>query len=142
MDRSGLTTKQRQALQCVEGARAAGMTLSGYARPRQLAVRPIYDALVSRRKKGLMRSLAPSSTKSPFVAVRVLPTSTMGPTSTAGLRVVCRIAQGGCCALTVAASIGSICMARPWTDVNATFAASKEPIGIFERLSFLNWHSE
>jgi len=54
MDRSELTAKQRQALQCVEGARAAGMALSDYAASRRLPVRQVYDALVPLRKKGFL----------------------------------------------------------------------------------------
>lgn len=95
MDRSELTAKQRQALQCVEGARAAGMALSDYAASRRLPVRQVYDALVPLRKKGFLPRSA-GSAQSPFVAVRVLSTSTQTPTpSTGGPRVVCRIAQGG-----------------------------------------------
>ena len=46
MSRSELTRKQRQALQCVQGAQAAGMALSEYARSRQKSVRQVYNALV------------------------------------------------------------------------------------------------
>jgi len=100
MGRSGLTAKQRQALQCVQGARSAGMTLSGYARSRDLPVRQVHDALRPLRKKGLL-PLAGASAKSPFIAVRVVPDARARRVAAVPLTVpssafplVCRIVHG------------------------------------------------
>ncbi len=67
-----------QALGRVEGARGAGMALSDYAISRRLPVRQFYDALVPLRKRGFL-ALSAGSAQIPFVAVRVLSTSTQTP---------------------------------------------------------------
>lgn len=58
----GLTALQRQALECVRGAKAKGLSLSAYCRARGVAVRQVYDALIPLRRHGL---LAGRSTRKP-----------------------------------------------------------------------------
>jgi transposase-like protein len=88
-----MTANQRRALECVQQARAQGMTLSAYARKRGFNDRQIYDAIAALRRNGTLP--APGSTrtsaKSDFVAVRVAPpsTSTAPPVS-----VVCQVRVG------------------------------------------------
>ena len=49
-----LTALQRQALECVRGAKAKGVNLSAYCRSRGVRVRQVYDALISLRRRGLL----------------------------------------------------------------------------------------
>ena len=49
-----LTALQRQALDCVRGAKAKGVNLSAYCRSRGVAVRRVYDALTPLRRRGLL----------------------------------------------------------------------------------------
>jgi hypothetical protein len=94
-----LTARQRRTLECVEGARTAGMTLSAYAQSRGLPVREVYDALGPLRKKGLLP--AAHATKSAFMAVRVVrgrraQGAAVAPASapSSAPRLVCRIVHG------------------------------------------------
>jgi hypothetical protein len=69
-----LTEKQRVAVQAVEAARQAGMTLSDYAKAQGLELRPVYDAIAALRRRGaLPGSDRPRKrqSNSRFVAVRV-----------------------------------------------------------------------
>jgi hypothetical protein len=86
MNAADLTVKQRQAIECMEGARAEGVGLSAYARERGISVREIYDSLVLLRKKGFLPP-AERKQKNPFVAVRVVKPSVL-PVRNA---MVCRI---------------------------------------------------
>ena len=89
----GLTDKQQRALEHVERARGAGMTLSDYARAEGVEVRPIYDSMVALRKKGL---LTPSvlRTQSAFVSVRVKRDSTVPTPAISGSKLICRLRIG------------------------------------------------
>ena len=91
----GLTEKQRRALEHVERARSAGMSLSDYARAHGVEVRPIYDSMVALRKKGMLTPSAPG-TESAFVAVRVRSgsqVSAASPTASGG-NLICRLRIG------------------------------------------------
>jgi len=93
----GLTQKQQRALEHVERARSAGMSLSDYARAQGVEVRPIYDSMVALRKKGMLTRSAPR-TESAFVAVRVRPRAQVSvPASppVAGGGLICRLRIGG-----------------------------------------------
>jgi hypothetical protein len=92
----GLTQKQQRALEHVERARSAGMSLSDYARAQGVEVRPIYDSMVALRKKGMLRPTGPH-TESAFVAVRVRLRSEVSapPTLTSsGGKLICRLRIG------------------------------------------------
>jgi len=92
-----LTQKQREAVEALEGARRAGVSLSDYTKAKGLEVRPVYDAIAALRRRG---ALAPPERtaqrkprrkrKSKFVAVRVT-------SSPARSGLVCRLvcADGG-----------------------------------------------
>ena len=84
-----LTEKQQWALEHREGSRREGLTLSAYAGVHGLPVREIYDALAALRRKGVLPRPSP---KSPFVAVRVRPGSTVSPMATSV--PVCRVLIG------------------------------------------------
>jgi len=69
-----LTQKQREAVEALEGARRAGVPLSDYAKSKGLELRPLYDAIATLRRRGVLpRSDHPHKRhrKSRFVAVRV-----------------------------------------------------------------------
>jgi len=96
-----LTEKQRVAVEALEAARQAGMTLRDYAKVQGLEVRPVYDAIAALRRRGaLAGSDRPHKrrSKSRFVAVRVTssstPVSEVARAARSGL--VCRLvcAQG------------------------------------------------
>jgi hypothetical protein len=92
----GLTEKQQRALEHVQRARSAGVSLSDYARAHGVEVRPIYDSMVALRKKGMLSAPAPG-TESAFVAVRVRSSSEASvpptPTSSGG-NLICRLRIG------------------------------------------------
>lgn len=94
-----LTDKQRQAMQHLEQARREGVSLSAYARAHGLQAREIYDATVALRRKGVLAPASPraSRSRSPFVAVRVRPTSVPSAPLLAALPrnpVLCRVLFG------------------------------------------------
>jgi hypothetical protein len=92
-----LTDKQRQAIDCLEGARKEGVALSAYARSRGLAVRQIYDAMVALRRRGVLPAAGPRS-KNSFVAVRVAASSVQASSGAAGEErsaLLCRVLIGG-----------------------------------------------
>lgn len=96
-----LTQKQRVAVEAVEAAKQAGMTLSDYAKAQGLEVRPVYDAIAALRRRGaLAGSDRPRKRegKSRFVAVRVRNSSVPLPEVSQAARcgLVCRLvwAQG------------------------------------------------
>ena len=67
-----LTEKQRVAVEALEGARRAGVPLSDYAKAKGLELRPVYDAIATLRRRGVLPgSDRPRKRKSKFVAVRV-----------------------------------------------------------------------
>ena len=67
-----LTEKQRVAVEALEGAQRAGVPLSDYAKVKGLELRPVYDAIATLRRRGVLpRSDRPRKRKSKFVAVRV-----------------------------------------------------------------------
>jgi len=95
-----LTQKQREAVEALEGARRAGVSLSDYAKAKGLELRPVYDAIATLRRRGALPPTdRPRKRKSrgPFVAVRV----TSSPTSVAAVRggVVCRLVRSDGCAI-------------------------------------------
>ena len=90
-----LTQKQQRALEHVERARSARMSLSDYARAQGVEVRPIYDSMAALRKKGMLTASAPR-TESAFVALRVRSDSQVSaasPTATGG-NLICRLRIG------------------------------------------------
>lgn len=54
MARSELTDLQRQAIECLEGARSAGVALSEHVRARGLNLRAVYDAIAQLRRRGVV----------------------------------------------------------------------------------------
>jgi hypothetical protein len=94
-----LTEKQRVAVEALEGAQRAGVPLSDYAKAKGLELRPVYDAIATLRRRGVLpRSDRPRKRKSKFVAVRVrsspIPIAEVGAAARSGM--VCRLvcAQG------------------------------------------------
>ena len=87
-----LTQKQREAVEALEGARRAGVPLSDYTKSKGLELRPVYDAIATLRRRGV---LPPTSqprrrkSRSPFVAVRVA--STPAPAAAVRGALVCRL---------------------------------------------------
>jgi hypothetical protein len=49
-----LTELQAQAIECLEGARTAGVALSAHVRSRGLNLRGIYDAIAQLRRRGIV----------------------------------------------------------------------------------------
>ena len=89
MTRTGLTDKQRQAIEHLERARGEGLKLSAYARSHGLGLRGIYDALAALRRKGALPRAA-ARAKRRFVAVSVAPM----PATPRG-SVLCRVLISG-----------------------------------------------
>ncbi len=86
-----LTEKQRVAAEAFKGARRAGVPLSDYAKAKGLELRPVYDAIATLRRRGVLpRSEHPRKrqSKSRFVAVRVT-------SSPAGATEIARAARNG-----------------------------------------------
>jgi hypothetical protein len=91
-----LTQRQQQALAVHEAARAAGKALSVYAREQGLEVRPIYDAIVGLRRRGVLAGAVPPSNakrlsrvaRSAFVAIDVTRDS---PHARGSENVSCRV---------------------------------------------------
>ncbi len=95
-----LTEKQRVAVEALEGAQRADVPLSDYAKAKGLELRPVYDAIATLRRRGVLpRSDRPRKRRSKFVAVRVrssrIPIAEVGGAVRSGM--VCRLvcAQGG-----------------------------------------------
>jgi len=97
----GLTERQRVALGAQEAARAAGQTLAAYAREQGLELRPLYDAIVGLRRRGVTSGAVPPSKRrsgarpsvrraqvpaAPFIAIDVARGAAV-----AGAAVVCRL---------------------------------------------------
>ena len=95
-----LTQKQREAVEALDGARRAGVSLSDYAKAKGLELRPVYDAIASLRRRG---ALPPAdrprrrNSKSPFVAVRVR--SSPAAATAVGGGLVCRLVRSDGCAI-------------------------------------------
>ena len=49
-----LTQNQREAVEALEGARRAGVSLSDYAKAKGLELRPVYDAIAALRRRGAL----------------------------------------------------------------------------------------
>lgn len=100
MDDETLTQKQREAVEALEGARRAGVSLSDYAKAKGLELRPVYDAIAALRRRG---ALAPANRsrerkrKSRFVAVRVRSSPAAVAAAPGGL--VCRLVRSDGCAI-------------------------------------------
>ena len=92
---SGLTQKQRQAMEAAEGARREGVGLSEYARRRGLELRTLYDAIAALRRKGVLPKAGskPGSAQK-FVAVSVAGRAVPAVGPGAGVPL-CRIVQRG-----------------------------------------------
>ena len=90
-----LTERQRQALEAVEAAHAAGTGLSAYARASGLDPRRLHDAVTGLRKRGMLPATTrPRKRKNGFVAVQVVSTPTRLPAvprPTAREGMVCRL---------------------------------------------------
>lgn len=54
MTTPALTEMQAQAIECLEGARSAGVALSAHVRSRGLNLRGIYDAIAQLRRRGIV----------------------------------------------------------------------------------------
>jgi hypothetical protein len=93
-----LTQQQREAVEALEGARRAGVSLSDYVKAKGLELRPVYDAIATLRRRGTLPPAdRPRKRKSRFVAVRL----TSPPTSVAAVRggLVCRLVRSDGCAI-------------------------------------------
>ena len=96
------TQKQREAVEALEGARRAGVSLSDYAKAKGLELRPVYDAIATLRRRG---ALPPADRprkrkikrKSRFVAVRVR--SSFAPETAVRSGLVCRLVRSDGCAI-------------------------------------------
>ncbi len=66
-----MTEKQRRAVEALEGARSAGMTLSEYAKRHDLALRELYEGIAALRRKGVLEKPPRKRASERFVAVRV-----------------------------------------------------------------------
>lgn len=60
---AALTAIQAQAMECLEEARAAGVTLSTHVRSRGLNLRGIYDAIAQLRRRGIVAPASPRMKK-------------------------------------------------------------------------------
>jgi len=92
-----LTQNQRVAVEALEGARRAGVALSDYAKAKGLELRPVYDAIATLRRRGVLArpERAPQrKRRSKFVAVRVTswPSAEPGHQGRNG-RLVCRLVR-------------------------------------------------
>lgn len=94
-----LTKTQAQALECLEGARTAGVALSEHVRSRGLELRKIYDAIAQLRRRGIVppaprrvrKRVAVAPTPVRFAKVEVRP-ATM--TAAAPLRLRLMLGNG------------------------------------------------
>ena len=89
-----MTQNQREAVEALEGARRAGVPLSDYAKSKGLELRPVYDAIATLRRRGVLPPPArprKRKSKSRFVAVRV--TSSPAPVSAGHSGLVCRLVR-------------------------------------------------
>jgi len=89
-----LTDKQRAALAALQGARAAGMGLSAYARVNGLNARQLHDSVAALRRRGVLPPTdRPRPRKGAFVAVRVVNTPPSSPMLPSSPRtgMVCRL---------------------------------------------------
>jgi hypothetical protein len=88
-----LTDKQRMAMAALQGARAAGLGLSAYARAHGLSARQLHDSVVTLRRRGILPPTErPRPRKSAFVAVRVVD-APRAPSTRTG--TVCRLIHAG-----------------------------------------------
>jgi hypothetical protein len=93
-----LTQKQREAVEALEGARRAGVSLSDYANAKGLELRPVYDAIAALRRRGALPPTdRPRKRNNRFVAVRV--TSSPASMSAARSGLVCRLLRSDGCAI-------------------------------------------
>jgi hypothetical protein len=93
-----LTQKQREAVEAMDGARRAGVSLSDYAKAKGLELRPVYDAIAALRRRGALPPAdRPRKRKSRFVAVRV--TSSPAPMAAVRSGLVCRLLRSDGCAI-------------------------------------------
>jgi hypothetical protein len=93
-----LTQKQREAVEAMEGARRAGVSLTDYAKAKGLELRPVYDAIATLRRRGALPPAdRPRKRKSRFVAVRVR--SSPVPMAAARRGLVCRLLRSDGCAI-------------------------------------------
>jgi hypothetical protein len=87
-DLTELTDLQRQALECVRGAKVSGESLSAYCRLRRIAVRRVFDALAALRRRGVAGTVVSKRAREKFLAVKIaVPTPPM-PSRAAVCRVV------------------------------------------------------
>jgi hypothetical protein len=95
-----LTQKQREAVEAVEGARRAGVSLSDYAKAKGLELRPVYDAIAALRRRGALPATdrpRERKPKSGFIAVRVR--SSPAPVAAVHGGLVCRLVRSDGCAI-------------------------------------------
>jgi len=93
-----LTQKQREAVEALEGARRAGVSLTDYAKAKGLELRPVYDAIAALRRRGALPPASqPRKRRSRFVAVRV--TNSPAPIAAARGGLVCRLVRNDGCAI-------------------------------------------
>lgn len=93
-----LTQKQREAVEALEGARRAGVSLSDYAKAKGVELRPVYDAIATLRRRGALPPAdRPRKRRSRFVAVQV--TSSPAPMAAVRSGLVCRLLYSDGCAI-------------------------------------------
>jgi hypothetical protein len=93
--RAEMTEKQRRAVQALEGARSAGVTLSDYAKSHELRLRELYDAIAALRRKGVLAKPVTRPARGRFVAVRVAD-RVPSPMNMSVSAALCRIVQRNC----------------------------------------------
>lgn len=97
-----LTERQAQAIECLEGARSAGVGLSAHVRSRGLNLRGIYDAIAQLRRRGLVppaaRRVRTGRAAAPLRFTRVEVRPAVMPSS---LRLRLMLANGRCAELEV-----------------------------------------
>ncbi len=99
MTTAKLTEKQRRAMEALEAARKAGMSLSDYAKAEGLAIRELYDAIAALRRRGVLPATdRPRPRKRPFLAVQVVNAAKRVPVMAQPAPrsgMVCRLVQAG-----------------------------------------------
>jgi hypothetical protein len=90
-----MTERQRRAMEALEGARSEGLTLSEYAKRRDLPLRELYDAIAALRRKGVLAKPVTKRAKSKFVTVHMVERAS-APMNMSASVALCRIVQRGC----------------------------------------------
>lgn len=92
-----MTAKQRTAVEALEAARAAGVSLVEHARANGLLVRELYDAIAALRRRGALPPAGPSRPRvrrrpaDRFLPVHVVSSTTIATTAPPRGAAVCRL---------------------------------------------------